>query len=272
MAETVNLPGLGSVKKGYAIAGGVAVVGGFYVIYKRQQKANATASAGANTGIDPATGYAYGSPEDAAALTAQGTYVNPGTGAGGIGGTTGYVPPGQTGSAVPQAFRNNAEWTQYVIDYMQNHDIVTSDAPLGSALGKYITGVVPTADETSLINQAVAIAGYPPISGPDGYPPSIRTGTTTPPPPTSQPPATPHPVTPTPIQVTPPTEIIGPGQARSHTNITAGETVAPVLAFFDNMTQQQMDTWNPGITYYNSPVGLKFNVSRTVIVKGGKGW
>jgi hypothetical protein len=76
MADTVKLPGIGQVKKGYVIAGGVVVVvivG--YAYYRHSQDASTTATdpstTAADTNIDPATGYPYGSAEDEAALAAQ---------------------------------------------------------------------------------------------------------------------------------------------------------------------------------------------------------
>ena len=56
---------------------GIAVIGGaLYLRHQQAQNAAATtADAGANTGIDPSTGYAYGSAEDAAALANQDSYI-----------------------------------------------------------------------------------------------------------------------------------------------------------------------------------------------------
>lgn len=219
MAETVHLPGLGDVKKGYAIAGGVAVVGGFYVIYRRQQRANANAAAGANTQIDPATGYAFGSPQDAASLSAQQSYVNPTTNVGGGGG---LVSSG--GSTLPTSFLSNAAWSQYVINYMVSNDIVHDQgAGITAALAVYLNGGVPTADQMSLINQATAIAGLPPIQGPNGYPPHINTG-----PPITQGPNPPTPTTKTVIMVD-------------------GTPVNQFLTKY-NITLDQLEQLNPGIS------------------------
>lgn len=219
MADTVHLPGLGEVKKGYAIAGGVAIVGGFYVMYRRQQQANATAAAGANTGIDPATGYAFGSPEDAAALSAQQSYVNPTTNVGGGGG---LVSSG--GSTLPTSFLSNAAWSQYVINYMTQNEIVQDNGvALTAALSVYLNGGVPTADQTSLINQAVAIAGLPPIAGANGYPPHINTG-----PPITQGPNPPTPTTKTVL-------------------MTDGTPVNQFLSKY-SVTLDQLEQLNPGIS------------------------
>ena len=231
MPETMNLPGLGSVPKKYvAIGGGVFVIGvALWYRHKQTQAANIAAS-GANTGIDPATGYPYGSPEDAAALANQQSYVNPGTGSGSIGGTTGFVPPGQTG--VPGGFANNAAWTQYAIQTLQSIGAVEDTTQLSAALGAYVTGTVPPDGGGSLINQAVSVAGYPPVSGPDGYPPHIRTAPVTIPEPTPTP-------TPTPTNT----------DWTTHTTVHEGEKLSQVLSGF-NMSQSEFEAHNPGITGY----------------------
>jgi hypothetical protein len=73
-----------------------------------------------------------------------------------------------------------------------------ADAPtVGNAIGKYLTGQSLTADQVGLVQSAIAIAGYPPVSGPNGNPPSYITGTIAPPPPSggggTTPPPTPNP-------------------------------------------------------------------------------
>lgn len=102
MAETIKLPLVGTVKTGYAVAGGAAVVGivGF-AYWRHSQNANASQSSSSGTGtsgsayvspsvdqnnIDPSTGFPYGSPEDQAALS--GLY---GGGGGFLGG--GFIQP-----------------------------------------------------------------------------------------------------------------------------------------------------------------------------------
>lgn len=216
--ETIDTP-LGHVSKKTAIIGGGAAAVGLALLYRYEKQKQAAASAGANTEIDPATGYAYGSAEDAAALAAQGNYILPGGGGGG--GTVGSIPSGGTG--LPQGFGSNAEWVQFVIQYVTDKDVVSdSGAAMSAALGIYITGQVPTSDQTSLIQQAIAIAGYPPISGPNGYPPHINTnppGNTTPPPPVPQPAPAPSPDGPTVLPQAPP-----PPAQRTYT-VKSGDTL-----------------------------------------------
>jgi hypothetical protein len=172
MPDTVHTP-LGNVKKEYLYVGAGALVIVLGVGYYRSKKASdaaaASASAGANTGIDPATGYAYGSAEDAAALGAQGSYISPsqpyysGSGGGNYTGGSG------------QAFTSNAQWSQAAETYMLAADSGADANAIGNALGKYLTGSPVTSDQVSLIQTAIAFEGYPPVTGPTGFPPSINT-------------------------------------------------------------------------------------------------
>jgi hypothetical protein len=174
---TVKTP-FGEVSKKTAVIVGVGLVGLLGIVYYRSKKAKATAGAGANTGIDPATGYPYGSPEDAAALEAQAAYVTP-TGVGGSGGGGGS---GGTG------FATNGQWAQAAEQFMQADGLVEDPAALAAALGKYITGQPVSDVDMSLIDQAIAFQGYPPVAGPSGYPPSINRAPVTPPTDTTPPP------------------------------------------------------------------------------------
>jgi len=169
---TFNTP-VGSVSKKTAllVGGGVAVLAG--VMYYRGKQQEQPSTAGASTEINPATGYVYGSAEDAAAMAAQGDYLTGGMvgGSGGGGGGSGGDPPAGTG------FTNNAQWTQSTIIGMTNSGIIEDASALSVALGKYIAGQ-PVGDSTvmrSLIEQAIAFNGHPPLAGPNGYPPSINT-------------------------------------------------------------------------------------------------
>jgi hypothetical protein len=190
---TSPLPGIDK-KKMYLIVGGVVVLGGF--AYYRHKKAATAAAATTGTGIDntqvdPATGFPYGSTQDAAALAAETAYQTPnsyGYGSTGSGSLYGYGTSSQ--------FINNQDWEQAAITFLVN----TVGAPSGdvsAALGRYLTGGQASAQDQSYIEQAIAAEGYPPVSGNNGYPPSVKTGgttgtTTTPtPPPTT---TTPNPV------------------------------------------------------------------------------
>lgn len=174
---TISLPGIGKTKKIYVYAGaGVVLV--LAVMWYRNRNAATAAPAVAdqtdpagNTGtIDPATGYVYGSPQDEAALSASA-----GTGTSDLGGSGGGSTSDQVSNGPP--FTSNAAWSQYSIATLEasGYDAATVTADLGA----YLAGGQVTTTEQDTINAAIAVAGYPPVSGPNGYPPSINLAGTT---------------------------------------------------------------------------------------------
>lgn len=171
---TVKIPGLGNQKKGMVLAvgiGGVAIVG--IVLWRRHQAASTAASTAADssTEIDPATGYSYGSPEDAAALAAQTAYTTPAD----LSSNDGIYSTPTTGTTV-NPIASNDQWTQAAELYLTQ--TVGMDAGTASAaLGVYINADDATETQKSIIEQAIAGVGYPPQQGTGGYPPSIKTGT-----------------------------------------------------------------------------------------------
>lgn len=172
MADTIDIAGK-PVKKSVlaGLALGVVVLGG--VVYFRN-KNNAAASA-ATPITDPATGFQQGSPEDLAALSQlQASYQGAGLGGGGGGGSV-STPP------IPQGFTSNAEWAQAAEDYIVN-TAGGSASVVGNALGKYLTGQGMTPDQMNVANQAIAFEGYPPVPGPNGFPPAMRELPVPPPP------------------------------------------------------------------------------------------
>lgn len=171
LSGNVKTP-LGEVKKSTALFAGSAVVI-LAVLYYRSQKQKSAASSAGSPEIDPATGYAFGSPEDAAALAAQANYTLPG-GVGGGGGGGGSVGTGNP--------LNNAEWTNSVIQYWKDNDL-GDPTLMSAALGVYLAGGVPTTAQVDLIHQAIAAKGLPPNAGSNGYPPAINTSSGTTPPP-----------------------------------------------------------------------------------------
>ena|SRR5258707_4168566 len=190
MADTFKIFG-SNVPKSVAFGGGgLILVGGVY--YYRKQKTSqankASVTAAGTDSIDPATGYPYGSPEDAAALQTQGNYQSP------IGGGySGYSGGGSSSGSSPGSFTNNAQWAQFVEGYEINN--MGADAPtVGDAIGKYLLGHSLITDAMiSIVQSAIAIGGFPPVPGPNGNPPNYITSATTPPNPAPTPTPTPTP-------------------------------------------------------------------------------
>lgn len=201
MPDTINIGGMKVNKKTAAYAG--IGLGGIIVIrwYQNDQQKKAAATAQAQsvqqagqTQIDPSTGYPYGSAEDAAALQSQLNYSNPyaynsaSYAGGSVIGYTGtgspVYGPGNTGS-----FTSNAQWSQYVESYLESNQ-GADPTTVGNAIGKYITGQPLTPDMIQVVQNAIAVAGYPPVAGPNGNPPNYITanqptgGGGNPPPPT----------------------------------------------------------------------------------------
>lgn len=184
MPDTIDIAGKHVPKKTAYIVGGGAVLVIGYALYKRHQSATTAANTSATGGtqsnpgnIDPSTGLVSGSPEDLAALSAQGGGYGLGYGVGGGGTINTNVSPNPAGG-----FTSNSQWAQAAEAYITGGTGGggPTDA-VGNALGKYLTGGDLTPDQVSIVNQAIAFQGYPPVSGPNGYPPSLRTGPTPPP-------------------------------------------------------------------------------------------
>lgn len=190
MPGELNVGGLKMKKSTALIAGaGIAGLGAIYLVRQRNAQRTATAAAasqnaGANTGIDPATGYPYGSTEDAAALANQNNYIQPYSTAGIFGGGGGTNIPIPATADQPGSFTSNAQWSQYVESYLESNE-GADPTTVGNAIGKYITGQPLTPDMIQVVQNAIAIGGQPPVSGPNGNPPGFITsssggGTTVP--------------------------------------------------------------------------------------------
>lgn len=172
--DTISIAGK-KVKKTTAGIAALAIVG--VIIYARKKSATATAATAttAATFTDPAgnscaaanptTGYCPGTAEDTAALaqlSASGqssTYTAPVLG-GGSGGTSGGVP----------AFLSNGDWGTYAEQALGSDG---TDAT-AAAIAKYLGGSQLTSTQVSTVEEAIAIANYPPVSGPGGFPPSMH--------------------------------------------------------------------------------------------------
>lgn len=192
---------IGGVKKQYVYAGGALLGVVVVVVYYRSKKQAAEAATTAATtvtdpagnvcaALSPTSGYCPGTPEDLAYS---------GTGAGTLEGTDaasyvggqiiGYDQYGNpiyssssTQTGVPGAYTNNAQWTQAALQEMEDLEPSSDPGTLSAALGVYINGQPATAAQVSIIQQAIALEGYPPVGGTNGNPPGIvQSPITTPP-------------------------------------------------------------------------------------------
>lgn len=177
MLEGTAKTPVGDVSKKTLAVVGVGAAGIIGIVWYRSKKTAGNTSTPTES-IDPATGFPYGSPEDSAALAEQAGYVTPSSGSVGSTSGGGWTPS-------PGKFATNADWTQAVLAAYAGIDSTVDTAAMAAALGKYITGSpVSDGNEKSLINQAIALENYPPVAGPNGYPPSINTSSTPTPTPT----------------------------------------------------------------------------------------
>jgi hypothetical protein len=141
MADTINLPGLGPTKATYVYAGGALVIGIVGYAWYQNQKATANAD------------FVGAQPED----YATGEYDSPL-------GNSGGNSTGDYDSTDPNAIRTNAQWTAFAVEKLStyNYDAAT----VASALGKYLARQGLTETEIGIVQQAIAVAGPPPIGGP----------------------------------------------------------------------------------------------------------
>lgn len=183
MEGTVKVPGIGEAKKrsvALVSAGLLGILGIGYYRSKKQSQQQSSSTDSNTSGytdpnVDPATGLPYGSVQDQSALYGQGYGTNFGYGYG-----PGYVPP-PVQPPGPGTFTSNAQWAQAAEDYLVNNTGADA-ATAGNAIGKYLTGQPVTPDQVSIIDQAIAFENYPPVSGPNGMPPSMNTKISGPPP------------------------------------------------------------------------------------------
>jgi hypothetical protein len=181
MADTVNVLGH-PMKKNTVLLGGLAGVAVIIVAVVRKNKAAAAGSSTtAGTGQftdpagnvcsapDPSTGYCPGTPEDTSAqeqLSAGSDDYGLDYG-GGLGGLNTGNSPVSTGVPV---FTDNGSWATYAEQQLGSNG---SDA-IAAAIAKYLSGQSVTSAQQTTIEEAIAIANYPPVSGAGGYPPSMH--------------------------------------------------------------------------------------------------
>ena len=142
--------------------GGVGIIA-FYIEENKKKKAAAAAA--------PTSAYAYG-------------YGSPGAYAYGYGyGSVAYEPEvygyglgyygyGTSGTVTTVAATTNAMWSQAAVNQLTSQGYTGSDVQ--AALGVYLTGgQLSTAQET-IVQSAIAVEGYPPQPGANGYPPAMN--------------------------------------------------------------------------------------------------
>lgn len=140
MADTVDVPQVGPVKRQWLYVGGALVVGIVgYAWWRRSQAAGLV--------VDPATGSLGGGP-----------YANPNPDASGsdLVDTPGGPPT------------TNEEWTQRVVEDLGA--IGTDPGFVAATLGKYLGRQQLTTDEATLVRTAWAYRGRPPVNPPEIIP------------------------------------------------------------------------------------------------------
>lgn len=164
MPNDVNVPIVGKMPRGAALAGGLAVVAvGGYLIYKHFTKTTTTPTPtgamgyGYSYGYGSALGYGYGSQYGEYGFGGGGSYPY---GPYGYGGGGGNPPPITT----------NAQWGQAAEAAMGS----SGNDNIAAAIAKYLAGQPVTQDQELIVQEAIAVVGNPPQAGPAGYPPKIH--------------------------------------------------------------------------------------------------
>ena len=127
----------------------IAAAGGIWWYLQKRQGGGAITGgtdAAGNAGlINPSTGFAYGSPQDLAAI-----------GAGGSGGTT----SGSGGSTVGGTYPDNTAWASAAINYLVGLGIDPTAA--NSAIEQFLSSQQLTTDQQADVNLAIQRLGAPP--------------------------------------------------------------------------------------------------------------
>lgn len=192
MAGTIHLPVLGDTKTSYVIAGGVVVTG--IVGFAYYKHAHSPVAAGATTtaassavstttaGIDPETGYPYGSAQDEEALESLDSGGAYETGGGE------YYPYSSTpvtssnststANTGPGTFTSDAQWLDWIV---ANNTTSYSSSQIVTACSIWLYGAsggsnsTLTTTDVSVILACEAVAGQPP-----SYPGAPQAGSGTP--------------------------------------------------------------------------------------------
>lgn len=144
MSDDIDVPKVGPVPKKALIGVGVAVAGFLAWRYYR-------AGSGATSVEEGADDAGY---EDGGTIPAvEGATDWYGSGSSSTGDTT---------SSTPQTLTTNAAWSQYASNQLIALDVASGQA-IGEALGNYLAGRPLTAAQQSIVQAAIAYAGYPPV-------------------------------------------------------------------------------------------------------------
>jgi len=184
LSGQVTIPGTKAKVPKAAAAAGIALVAIFAIMYYRNRKAKTATAAAGTTVTDPdgnvcaalaPSGYCPGTPNDVAYQASTSGTSGGGFGGGGSGGgIIGTPVPTQVTTGPP--FTSNAAWSQYVIGLLSTPTGSFDPGTVTNAIGAYIDGVQVTTAQETIINDAIAIGGTPPVAGTNGFPPSINVG------------------------------------------------------------------------------------------------
>jgi hypothetical protein len=136
--------------------------------------------------------------------------------------------PGQSGATSPTAPATNLEWVQTAQQELNTKGSRT-------ALLLYVGGLPLTATQARIVQEAIGIAGNPPVPGPNGYPPKWH-------------------------------QAPKPGQNGHHTHtiIANGHQTLWQIAHANHDSERKVVMLNPALSHY---VGSKKNVRKGTRVK-----
>lgn len=154
MADTIDLPGLGPTKSVYVYASGALVVGIVgYAWWKNSQ--------------NQPTDFVGADPDDFGVAD----YDSPL-------GNSGGNSSGDYDSTDPDAIDTNAKWVAKAVERLEAYGYPANE--VSSALGKYLARQGLTEAEIGIVQQAIAVAGAPPVGGPYPITNALPTPTPTP--------------------------------------------------------------------------------------------
>lgn len=138
----------------------ILIFGAMYLYMAKRSKGSAQTDPAGNTGtIDPATGYVYGSAQDAQALQRSSDS--------GGGGTSGA---GTSGSTTAGQYPDDASWGRAAVNYLVGLGVDPTSA--NEAIQQYLSSQPLTPQQQGDVNLAIQGIGAPPqLPGPTGTPP-----------------------------------------------------------------------------------------------------